>query len=58
MYITYHWASWSDRPLIMGAVQEEFSLAQSIKILSMAVLEEFTVCDRLYVCSRELICCL
>jgi hypothetical protein len=36
-----NWASWSDRPFIMGAVKEESSLALSIKILCMAVLEGF-----------------
>jgi hypothetical protein len=35
-----NWASWH-RPLTMGDVQEELYLALSIKILSMAVLEEF-----------------
>jgi hypothetical protein len=35
------WASWSERPLTIGDIQEELNLSLSIKILSMAVLEEF-----------------
>jgi hypothetical protein len=41
LLIVRNWASWSDRPLTMGNVQEEFNLALSIQILSMAVLGEF-----------------
>jgi hypothetical protein len=36
-----NWASWSDRPLIMGHAEDELSLVMSTKILSIAVLESF-----------------
>jgi hypothetical protein len=35
-----NWASWSDRPFIMGHLQE-VSLVISIKILSIGVVESF-----------------
>jgi hypothetical protein len=54
---------WSEGPLTIGDVQEELNLVLSIKILSMAVLEEFRnhfakfkVCDKLYVFSKEFTC--
>jgi hypothetical protein len=40
LIITY-WASWSDRPFIMGNVEDELNLILSTKILSMAVLQSF-----------------
>jgi len=36
-----NWASWSDRPFIMGHVEDELSLVISTKILLIAVLESF-----------------
>jgi hypothetical protein len=33
------WASWSERPFIMGHVEDELSRVISAKILSIAVLE-------------------
>jgi hypothetical protein len=38
-----NWASWSDRPFIMGHAEDEHSLVISTKILSIAVLESFRV---------------
>jgi len=50
------WAWWSDRPFIMGGVEDQFILLLYTNILSVAVLKLFwilvaklTVCDRLYV---------
>jgi hypothetical protein len=36
-----NWASWSDKPFIMGHTEDVLSLVISIKILSIAVLESF-----------------
>jgi hypothetical protein len=51
-----NWASWSDRPFIMGHVEDELSLVTSTEILSIVVFEsflvlvtKFTVQDKLYV---------
>jgi hypothetical protein len=41
LLIIRHWASWSDRPYIMGDVHDELNLILSTKILSVAVLESF-----------------
>jgi hypothetical protein len=37
------WASWSDRPFMVGHVEDELSLVISIKILLIAVLQSFQV---------------
>jgi hypothetical protein len=34
-----NWASWTDRPSIMGHVEDKLSLVISTKILSIVVLE-------------------
>jgi hypothetical protein len=36
-----NWASWSDRPFIMGHVEDELSLVIPTNILSIVVLESF-----------------
>jgi hypothetical protein len=36
-----NWATWSDRPFIMGHVEDELSFVISTNILSTAVLELF-----------------
>jgi hypothetical protein len=36
-----NWPAWSDRPFIMGHVEDELSLVISTKILLIAVLESF-----------------
>jgi hypothetical protein len=41
LLIIIYWASWSDRPFIMGEVEDELNLIQSTKILSISVLESF-----------------
>jgi len=55
------WAPWSDRPFILGDIEDQFSLLLSTKILSMAVLElfwilveKFPVWNRLYVSNMRL----
>jgi hypothetical protein len=34
-----NWAAWSDRPFVMGHVEDELSRVISTKILSITVLE-------------------
>jgi hypothetical protein len=41
LFTVKSWASWSDRPFIMGHVEDQLSLVISIKMLSTAVLESF-----------------
>jgi hypothetical protein len=41
LLIMRYWASWSDRPFIMGGVEDELNFILSTKILSVAVLESF-----------------
>jgi hypothetical protein len=36
-----NWASWSDRPFVMGHVEDELSLVISTNIRMIAVLESF-----------------
>jgi hypothetical protein len=37
----WNWTSWSDRPFIVGHVEDELSLVISIKILWTEVLDSF-----------------
>jgi hypothetical protein len=41
LLIIRYWASWSDRPFIMGDVEDELNPILSTKILSIAILESF-----------------
>jgi hypothetical protein len=41
LLIIRNWASWSDRPFIMGDIEDELSLVLSAKILSIVVPESF-----------------
>jgi hypothetical protein len=41
LLIIRYWASWSDRPFIMGEVDDELNLILSTKILSVALLQSF-----------------
>jgi hypothetical protein len=41
LLVVINWPSWSNMPLIMGDVADEFNLVLSTKILSIALLELF-----------------
>jgi hypothetical protein len=41
LLIVRNWTSWSDRPFIMGHVEDELSVVLSTKIISVEVLESF-----------------
>jgi hypothetical protein len=41
LFSVRNWASWSDRPFIMGHVEDGLSLVISTKVLSIAALESF-----------------
>jgi hypothetical protein len=36
-----NWASWSDRPFVMGHIEDELTIVIPTKMLSIVVLESF-----------------
>jgi hypothetical protein len=61
LFTVINWPSWSDRPLIMRDVEDEFNFVSSTMILPIALLElfsvlaaKFTVRNKLYVVNTEL----